>query len=129
MRGIFWALCSVVLVSVAQLLLRSAMLTLPDLSDPLRVIVALIHLSPGSGALALGLMGYGVSMGCWYLALHHLALSRAYALLSISYILVWGLAIVLPGSGEAFSWQGLAGVCCIVLGVRIIFLPTPRPGK
>jgi hypothetical protein len=41
-------------------------------------------------ALLLGLMGYVASMGCWYLALHRLALSKAYALLSLSYILVWG---------------------------------------
>ena len=72
--------------------------------------------SSGTGALLLGLMGYVASMGCWYLALHQMALSKAYALLSLSYILVWGAAI-LPGWGESFSWQGLAGVGLIMLGV------------
>ncbi len=51
----------------------------------------------------LGLTGYVASMGCWYLALRRMALSRAYALLSLSYILVWGAAVVLPGWGEHFS--------------------------
>lgn len=124
MKGVAWALCSVLLVSVAQLLLRHAMVNLPSVTDPLTLLVALKVVAPGTGALALGLAGYVISMGCWYLALHHLALSKAYALLSLSYIVVWGAALILPGSSDSFSWQGLAGVCFIVLGVRVIFLPT-----
>ncbi|WP_417316406.1 4-amino-4-deoxy-L-arabinose-phosphoundecaprenol flippase subunit ArnF [Enterobacter sp.] len=130
MKGVFWALCSVVLVSVAQLLLRYAMVTLPPVGEDFAFLLALWHVAPGSGALLLGLMGYAASMGCWYLALHRMALSRAYALLSISYILVWGAAIMLPGWGERFSWTGLAGVGCIILGVLVIFRPAAsREGK
>jgi hypothetical protein len=51
-------------------------------------------------------MGYVASMGCWYLALHRMALSKAYALLSLSYILVWGAAILLPGWGETSPGTG-----------------------
>jgi undecaprenyl phosphate-alpha-L-ara4N flippase subunit ArnF len=68
-------------------------------------------------------------MGCWYLALQRMALSRAYALLSLSYILVWGAAVVLPGWGEHFSWRGLAGVGLIILGVLTIFMPQTYWGK
>jgi len=125
-KGVFWALCSVVLVSAAQLLLRHAMLMLPPVSDIFAFISSLWHFSSGTGALMLGLMGYVASMGCWYLALHRMALSKAYALLSLSYILVWGAAIVLPGWGERFSWHGLAGVGFIILGVLTIFRPTRR---
>ncbi|MFG7416369.1 hypothetical protein ACG00L_27290, partial [Klebsiella pneumoniae] len=39
--------------------------------------------------LFFGLLGYLLSMVCWYFALHRLPLSKAYALLSLSYILVW----------------------------------------
>ncbi|MCK7148612.1 4-amino-4-deoxy-L-arabinose-phospho-UDP flippase [Enterobacter bugandensis] len=123
MKGAFWALCSVLLVSAAQLLLRDAMQTLPPVSDFLMFISALWHVSSGTGALVLGLTGYVASMGCWYLALHRMALSKAYALLSLSYILVWGAAILLPGWGERFSWHGLLGVALIMLGVLVIFLP------
>ena len=91
-----------------------------------RFFRALWHFSSGTGALLLGLMGYVASMGCWYLALHRMALSKAYALLSLSYILVWGAAILLPGWGESFSWQGLAGVGLIMLGVLVIFRPAQR---
>ncbi|EKI0254847.1 4-amino-4-deoxy-L-arabinose-phospho-UDP flippase [Enterobacter asburiae] len=123
MKGAFWALCSVLLVSAAQLLLRSAMQALPPVNDIPVFISALWHFSSGTDALLLGLIGYVASMGCWYLALHRMALSKAYALLSLSYILVWGAAILLPGWGERFSWHGLVGVGFIILGVLVIFLP------
>lgn len=126
MKGAFWALCSVLLVSAAQLLLRDAMQALPPVSDVLALISALWQFSSGTGALLLGLMGYVASMGCWYLALHRMALSKAYALLSLSYILVWAAAIVLPGWGEHFSWHGLVGVGFIMLGVLTIFRPARR---
>lgn len=123
MKGAFWALCSVLLVSAAQLLLRDAMQALPPVSDVPTLVSALWQFSSGTDALLLGLMGYVVSMGFWYLALHHMALSKAYALLSLSYILVWGTAILLPGCGERFSWHELLGVVFIMLGVLVIFLP------
>lgn len=125
MKGTYWALCSVVLVAVAQLLLRYAIVSLPPVNDLPHFFVALLHLAPGSGALVLGLTGYIASMGCWYLALHRMALSKAYALLSLSYILVWAMDMVLPGGGD-FSWQALAGIFFIMFGVRTIFLPAPR---
>ncbi|WP_296250652.1 4-amino-4-deoxy-L-arabinose-phosphoundecaprenol flippase subunit ArnF [uncultured Enterobacter sp.] len=127
MKGAWWALCSVVLVSAAQLVLRHAMVTLPPVSDAF--FAALWHAAPGTGTLTLGLTGYVASMGCWYLALRRMALSRAYALLSLSYILVWGAAVVLPGWGEHFSWRGLAGVGLIILGVLTIFMPRTYWGK
>ena len=68
-------------------------------------------------------MGYVASMGCWYLALHRMALSKAYALLSLSYILVWGAAILLPGWGESFSWQ--AGGCRVDYAGRAGDIPAP----
>jgi undecaprenyl phosphate-alpha-L-ara4N flippase subunit ArnF len=107
---------------VRRSLLRHAMLALPPVSDIFAFISALWHFSSGTGALMLGLMGYVASMGCWYLALHRMALSKAYALLSLSYILVWGrnLAARLE---EQFSWHGLMGVGFIILGVLVIFLP------
>jgi undecaprenyl phosphate-alpha-L-ara4N flippase subunit ArnF len=128
-KGAFWALCSVVLVSGAQLLLRSAMMALPPVAEPIALLRALQHFAPGSGMLLLGLSGYVASMGCWYLALHRMALSKAYALLSLSYILVWIAAIVLPGWNDTFSWTGLAGVGLIIAGVMVIFRPVVQKAK
>lgn len=129
MKGTFWALCSVILVSWAQLLLRSAMVSLPPVAEPITLFTALLHFAPGSGTLLLGLSGYVASMGCWYLALHRMALSKAYALLSLSYILVWVAAIVLPGWNDTFSWTGLAGVGLIIAGVLVIFRPVVQKAK
>ena len=123
MKGAFWALCSVLLVSAAQLLLRNAMQALPPVSEILVFVSALWHFSSGTGALLLGLTGYVASMGCWYLALHRMALSKAYALLSLNFILLCSPTLLLPGWGERFSWHGLVGVVFIMLGVLVIFLP------
>lgn len=123
MKGLHWALLSVLLVSGAQLLLRDGMLSLPPLVDLRAFLLALLHGQTGTLALLLGLMGYVASMGCWYLALHRMALSKAYALLSLSYILVWAAAIWLPGWHEPFTLRGAFGVGLIVAGVLVIFLP------
>ena len=124
--GFFWALLSVGLVSAAQLLLRSAMMALPPLTDIVAFLQHLLHFQPGTFGLFFGLLGYLLSMVCWYFALHRLPLSKAYALLSLSYILVWAAAILLPGWGERFSWHGLVGVGFIMLGVLTIFRPARR---
>ncbi len=127
--GFFQALLSVLLVSMAQLTLRHAMVTLPSVTEPVALIQHLLHGRAGTLALLLGLLGYLASMVCWFFALHRLALSRACALLSLSYVLVWAAAVFLPGWNEPFRWQALAGVVTIVCGVLLIFLPQPRTGR
>lgn len=123
MKGMLWAFASVLLVSIAQLLLRYAMVSLPPVSFSWSFISALLQPHAGTLALLAGLLGYLASMGCWYFALHRLPLSKAYALLSVSYILVWAAAIWLPGWHEPFSLRGGLGVLLIVSGVLVIFLP------
>ncbi|KFC04451.1 polymyxin resistance protein [Trabulsiella guamensis ATCC 49490] len=124
--GILWALLSVILVSAAQLTLRQAMLQLPPAPAPELFLPHLLHAAPGSLPLLFGLLGYLASMVCWYLALHRLPLYRAYALLSLSYILVWVAAMTLPGWHEPFSWRALFGVVVIVCGVMVIFTPQKK---
>nr|VXZ91212.1 Undecaprenyl phosphate-aminoarabinose flippase subunit ArnE [Klebsiella pneumoniae] len=48
--GLFWALLSVGLVSAAQLLLRSAMVALPPLTDIVAFLQHLLHFQPGLSA-------------------------------------------------------------------------------
>ena len=125
--GLIWALLSVGLVSGAQLLLRSAMVELPPLTDILAFLNHLLHMRTGTFSLGFGLVGYQLSMVCWYFALHRLPLAKAYALLSLSYILVWAAAIWLPGWHEPVYWQSLLGVLIIIAGVLTIFWPVkPR---
>lgn len=124
--GIFWALLSVVIVSVSQLLLRDAMLALPSAATPWALLRHVLALQAGTAPLVVGLAGYLLSMVCWFFALRRLALSRAYALMSLSYVLVWAAAIWLPGIDEPFSWRGLGGVVSLVAGVILIFTPKSK---
>ena len=121
MKGVMLALCSVLLVSLAQLVLRLAMLDFPSLSEVLTVQhwKALL-------LLALGLGSYALSMLCWMLALRQLPLNRLYPLLSLSYVLVWLAAISLPMLGETFRWSSFAGVVLIVFGLLLVSLPRRR---
>lgn len=121
--GLFWALMSVILVSAAQLTLRSAMTLLPSAEQPWVFVLHLLHIGDGTLLLLLGLLGYVASMACWFFALKQLPLAKAYALLSLSYMVVWLAAIWLPGWHEPFSWRGLLGVVVIVAGVITIFWP------
>ncbi len=54
------------------------------------------------------------------------SLSKAYALLSMSYVLVWIASMVLPGWEGTFSLKALLGVACIMSGLMLIFLPTTK---
>lgn len=124
--GIILALMSVLLTSAAQLALGYAMATLPPVSQAADFIHALWPVRLETALLLAGLTGYLTSMWVWYLALHRLALSKAYALLSLSYVLVWLASLLLPGFHEPFSWQSLTGVLIITSGVLVIFAPAGK---
>lgn len=124
--GLLWGLCSVIITSVAQLDLGFAMANLPSMTQWQTFIPALFSVHTGTLALFAGLMGYLLSVFCWHNALHYLALSKAYALLSLSYVLVWVASITLPGWQGAFSLKALLGVSCIMAGLMFIFLPAQR---
>ncbi|MFA1281353.1 4-amino-4-deoxy-L-arabinose-phosphoundecaprenol flippase subunit ArnF [Citrobacter telavivensis] len=124
--GLLWGLCSVIITSVAQLGLGFAMAQLPPMTQWQTFIPALFSGHTGTFALFAGLVGYLLSVFCWHNALHHLALSKAYALLSLSYVLVWVASMTLPGWQGAFSLKALLGVLCIMAGLMFIFLPAQR---
>lgn len=121
--GIIWALGSVLLVSCAQLLLRWSMMSLPPVSDVAAFCRVLLTWPTATFALAGGLLAYALSMLCWFLALQRVALSKAYPLLSLSYVLVWAAALALPLFNEAFQWGKLLGVALIFSGLLLICWP------
>lgn len=124
--GIFWGLCSVIITSAAQLSLGYAMDNLPPIQHLMAFVSAALSIRAGALTLYAGLVGYLLSVICWHKALHQLALSKAYALLSLSYVLVWVASITLPGWQGTFSVKALLGVLCIMAGLMTIFLPN-RP--
>lgn len=124
--GLMWGLFSVIIASAAQLSLGYAASHLPPMTQFWDFIVAFFAFGPGARMLVVGLVGYLLSVFCWYKALHQLALSKAYALLSMSYVLVWIASMVLPGWEGTFSLKALLGVACIMSGLMLIFLPTTK---
>lgn len=122
-RGIFFALASVLLVSVAQLSMRWSMTRLPRPDQWLTLP------SVDSTALAVvlaAIFAYALSMLCWLAALRDLPLGRAYSLLSMSYALVYLLAASLPLFNESFSFSKSLGVALVMLGVITI---NTRPAR
>ena len=119
-RGLAWCAISIVLVTLAQLALGWAVPRMPPLS--LESVPQLLVLPvPLSLALLLsGLLGYALSMLCWFFTLRRLPLSYAYPMLSISYALVYLLAAVLPWFGEPVTTLKTAGVFLIMFGVLLI---------
>jgi len=124
-HGLLFALASVALVSVAQLLMKFAMTQIsltPDmLSAPLAAIGALSW-SSVLLPLALGMTCYGISVVCWMGALARLPLSLAYPLLSLSYPLVYLGAIMLPFFNETLNPQRLVAIGLIMFGVALLMV-------
>ena len=115
--GLMWGLFSVIIASVAQLSLGFAASHLPPMTHLWDFIAALLAFGLDARILLLGLLGYLLSV---------FALSKAYALLSMSYVLVWIASMVLPGWEGTFSLKALLGVACIMSGLMLIFLPTTK---
>ena len=124
--GLMWGLFSVMIASAAQLSLGYAASHLPSMTRWREFIAAFFAFDTGDQILLVGLLGYLISVFCWYIALHQLALSNAYALLSMSYVLVRIASKVLPGWEGSLSQKALLGVTCIASGLMLIFLPTTK---
>lgn len=101
--GVMWGLISVAIASLAQLSLGFAMMRLPSIAHPLAFISGLGAFNAATLALFAGLAGYLVSVFCWHKTLHTLALSKAYALLSLSYVLVWVASMLLLRFARRFQ--------------------------
>ncbi|HEJ9171224.1 4-amino-4-deoxy-L-arabinose-phosphoundecaprenol flippase subunit ArnF [Serratia nevei] len=120
MRGYAWGAASVLLVTLAQLLMKWGMVQIPLMSFA-DVSLALI----GGYWLPLlavggGICGYALSMLCWFFALRHLPLNRAYPLLSVSYALVYLAAVILPCFNESATLLKTLGTLFILFGVWLI---------
>ncbi|MDF1481523.1 4-amino-4-deoxy-L-arabinose-phosphoundecaprenol flippase subunit ArnF [Extensimonas sp. H3M7-6] len=126
-KGLGLALASTLLVSAAQLALRWGMARLPLPADGLDAWQAHTLDAAALASVCFGILAYALSMLCWLGALQHLPLSRAYALLSISYALVHLGAALLPGWGEALSVGKALGVALVVGGVLLIHARPAAP--
>ncbi|MCJ2375349.1 4-amino-4-deoxy-L-arabinose-phospho-UDP flippase [Vibrio sp. ZSDZ34] len=126
--GLPAALMSVVLISTAQLAMKWGMAGLSrdwsalySLISQFELVDSVVLVWPALVGVAIGLACYALSMACWIMALKHLPLGVAYPLLSLSYVLVYLLAVTLPWMNESFSGVKLLGIGFILMGLALIF--------
>ncbi|MFW5392401.1 4-amino-4-deoxy-L-arabinose-phosphoundecaprenol flippase subunit ArnF [Yersinia sp. 2544 StPb PI] len=120
MKGYLWGIGSVVLVTMAQLMLKWGMMHTPLISLADIDGQFLAHHLTQLMAVTFGLAGYAVSMLCWFFALRYLPLNRAYPLLSLSYALVYLAAVLLPWFNESATLLKTLGAGFILLGIWLI---------
>ena len=128
--GLIYVTISVILVSVAQLLLKlgaSNGITLHDITT-LATLLNPQFLLHTALPIAIGLACYLASMLVWLRALGELPLSVAYPLLSLSYPLVYIAALLLPGFHETLSSTRVAGLLLASIGIALL-APRKQPPR
>ncbi|CAI0796828.1 4-amino-4-deoxy-L-arabinose-phosphoundecaprenol flippase subunit ArnF [Serratia quinivorans] len=120
MRGYAWGAASVLLVTLAQLLMKWGMAQIPLMSFADVTLNLLMQYWLPLMVVSGGIFGYALSMLCWFFALHHLPLNRAYPLLSVSYALVYLAAVILPWFNESATLLKTLGTLFILFGVWLI---------
>ncbi|MCA6219506.1 4-amino-4-deoxy-L-arabinose-phosphoundecaprenol flippase subunit ArnF [Photorhabdus antumapuensis] len=125
MKGYIWGLVSVLLVTIAQLLLKWGVVNLPVLNLGLHWfdIEWLWSNRHSLVTVMAGLAGYLLSMLCWLFTLKYLPLNKAYPLISLSYVFVYLMAALLPWFNETITLLKSAGVIFILCGVWLISHP------
>lgn len=118
MNAVVALITSIGLTSMAQLAMRYALVQLPDVSSWVTHPGTL--LSAAGLQLVFGVLCYALSLLAWLIALARIPLGRAYAALSLSYVLVHLGALWLPGVAEAVSTRTLLGIALIVVGVALV---------
>lgn len=126
-KGYYWVIASLLLVTIAQLAMKVAMIGLPAFSlaglsafSFTELYQLVVNHSLAIIWLMVGLMGYLLSMACWFMALHYLPLNRAYPLLGLSYVLVYLAASCLPMLTEQRHLINDLGIVFILLGVFLV---------
>ncbi|NRR65669.1 4-amino-4-deoxy-L-arabinose-phosphoundecaprenol flippase subunit ArnF [Yersinia pestis] len=114
-----WGGASVVLVTVAQLVLKWGMMNIPLLSLADINVQFLTMYFVQLASVMCGLMGYGFIQLCCFCP-RYLPLNRAYPLLSLSYALVYLGAVLLPWFNEPATLLKTLGAGFILLGIWLI---------
>ena len=119
-RTISLALVSICLGAVAQFLLKVGVNAMGGFKiDPHRALTSIITalLEPH---ILIGLVVFVISMLIWLMVISKMELSRAYPMISISYIIITALSRFVLG--ESIPAIRLAGIAVILVGVVMINL-------
>lgn len=111
---------SILLSTMAQLSMKAGMLLFAtETAGNWHAIVTQLDI-PALLWVFAGLACYGFSMLFWMSAIARLELSLAYPMLSLSWVLVYLVAVNWPMLHEHASWIRTLGILFVVLGVILI---------
>ncbi len=121
-RAFLLLAASIFLTSIAQLMMKSGMLGVGELSFSWTFAEQLFSADKiiPLGFVLGGLCCYGLSMIAWIGVLTRIELSIAYPFLSLSYIIVYLGAVLLPVLHESVSLIRLLGIVLISIGLYLI---------
>jgi len=112
---------SILLSSMAQLGMKAAMVILSSHHETTSSLPGIFLDNPVIlGWLLIGLTCYAISLVFWLFAIARLDLSLAYPMLSISYVLVYLVAVNWSLLHEQFTWIRTLGILIVVSGVVLI---------
>jgi undecaprenyl phosphate-alpha-L-ara4N flippase subunit ArnF len=116
-KSFLYMTASILLSSIAQLSMKAGMLLFAN--QDWAGLHALVT-SPALLWVFFGLACYGTSLLFWMSAIARLELSLAYPMLSLSYVLVYLVAVNWPMLHEHASWVRSLGIIVVVAGVILI---------
>ena len=113
---------SILLTSAAQIMMKTGMSGLGEVNFSWSFLQQLFSAEKLYSVLIIiaGLGCYGLSMVAWIGVLTRIDLSVAYPFLSISYILVYLAALLLPWLNESLSLLRISGIVLISVGLILI---------
>jgi undecaprenyl phosphate-alpha-L-ara4N flippase subunit ArnF len=114
---------SIVASALAQLFMKAGMVALHDQQRDFSSLADFLPalLFTGAGAWVIGgLFCYGISIVAWLRVLSAYALSYAYPMLGISYILVYVGAVIWPRLAEPVSIPRTVGILLVVAGIMLV---------
>ena len=119
-KSYLYMTASILLSSLAQLSMKAGMLLLAThTASGWQGMAALLDL-PALLWVGFGLACYALSLLFWMSAIARLELSLAYPMLSLSYVLVYLVAVNWPLLHEHASWVRTIGIVVVVIGVILI---------
>jgi undecaprenyl phosphate-alpha-L-ara4N flippase subunit ArnF len=118
---------SILLSTLAQLCMKASMLLIAQgMQAGGELLTSLLEPSVLAW-LFVGLGSYALSMIFWLFAIVLLELSLAYPMLSLSYVLVYVVAVNWPLLNENVSWVRTLGIVVVILGVVLIVRSENHP--
>jgi len=128
-KSFLYMTASILLSTLAQLCMKAGMLLLAThTANGWPGISALLD-PPALLWVGVGLACYGGSLLFWMSAIARLELSLAYPMLSLSYVLVYLVAVNWPLLNEHASWVRTLGILIVVAGVILIARSGNSNGK